>query len=179
MFKFQSLEGPADKKRRREHESRGAVTKTETASKESGVDGALEEITRRLDALEVVVGQHDDQLRSLDAATAATWSLPKDAEIAKQLMAQMTAWNKAKPGKGPHAWGAPRRGLTKILVELLVTELADEKHPFTKEHVAMQEPQELETNSLALCLVKITKDDRTLAVDGATCGMGISDSYTR
>jgi hypothetical protein len=105
----------------------------------------LREITHRIQDLEIVQTNHDQQLRTLDLWSTIGWMLAPEDPLAQILSNKMAEWNTARPKQGGHPWGPPRRCLTFELVQWLQTQLAPDSL-LLQWHRKLTNPEDLEQN---------------------------------
>eukprot|EP00929_Paragymnodinium_shiwhaense_P101015 TRINITY_DN6375_c0_g1_i1.p2 TRINITY_DN6375_c0_g1~~TRINITY_DN6375_c0_g1_i1.p2 ORF type:complete len:227 (+),score=74.90 TRINITY_DN6375_c0_g1_i1:79-759(+) len=158
-------------KRRREEEDEEPETKDTAAgsSKKAGQKTAgkgtdVEQLVQRIQRLELMVSHHDDSIRNLEAVGLTVILIPEDHQLSEILLKQNKDYQAARPTKGPHPWGPPRRGLGLELVKFLTAlkDLPADCEDFVKKHQAMKEAREIDMDSVQLLSAKETRDGPVL-----------------
>ena len=124
---------------------------------------SLSEVERRLRKLEQLAGIHDDRIRTLEQRSTFCGLATQQNEIAATLAAKMRDWTQARPQKGAHPWGPPRRVLAFELIQwILAQNKLDKSSEWVKYHSTVEDCSEIDARSVNLMIVKETKDGNIL-----------------
>eukprot|EP00971_Amphidinium_carterae_P184934 3672040-Amphidinium_carterae.1 len=145
--------------------------KAEEGAHSSGTGVGLQE---RVKVLEKVVQLHDKQLRQLEAMTTLTWILDSKDPVATALLAQMETYQAARPDKGAHPLGPPRRGLGLVLIEWGKTH-PEQLPTFLAYHAQLQRRQDLQTRSTSHTFLPTFEVSRPFHGFGTGCEIGATD----
>eukprot|EP00929_Paragymnodinium_shiwhaense_P048326 TRINITY_DN24448_c0_g1_i1.p2 TRINITY_DN24448_c0_g1~~TRINITY_DN24448_c0_g1_i1.p2 ORF type:complete len:214 (+),score=38.25 TRINITY_DN24448_c0_g1_i1:106-747(+) len=137
---------------------------SEASRVSTAADAGLEDILERLERLEKLSVAHDDLIRGLDGHLSTTWLAKEDNPLASVLLTQQKEWNAARPSKGGHPWGPPRRCLTMKLFEWMQASghKLSEDSAWVKLHKGFTDQRQIELMSMNMMSVKGTKDKRIL-----------------
>ncbi|CAE7400422.1 unnamed protein product [Symbiodinium natans] len=158
MAGLQQVEAPG-----RQARSKRPRTQNAGESGSEQMDQQIKQLGNQLRTVMKIVGQHDREIRELEAWSCHTYLLSKDSQLAKDLRAAMEAWKSKIPEAGPHPQGPPRWTVAGTVANALVKDGARRAQlgKFVAFHESLSSLEDMES-SIQFAVAKETRDGKVL-----------------
>ena len=159
MSAVSAAQGEAPLKRPRQDEK----TLKGKGKTKAPLEEQVAQLAKQLSTVVKIVGQHDKDLRELEAWSCHTFLMPKDNDLSQALLQAMEAWKAKIPDKGPHPLGAPRWTVAGTVAQVLLRDEANAEKlaQFRAFHEKFNSLEDMEA-SVQLAMARETRDGRVL-----------------